>query len=76
MHTKCVKPFCSAENIYKSLPLDYSQNILQKISQTCFDYVSARVETEWLTCKNLQVSCKRGLTCKNLQVEWLTCKNL
>ena len=38
--------------------------------------VRARVETEWLTCRNLQVSCKRWLTGKNLQVEWLTCKNL
>ena len=49
----------------------------------------SRVETEWFTCKNLQVSCKKWLTCKNLkvsctrllscknlQVEWLTCKNL
>ena len=38
--------------------------------------MSTRVETEWLTCKNLQVSCKRWLTCKNFQVERLTCKNL
>ena len=46
---------------------------------TCDHPITARVETEWLTCKNLQVSCERWLTCKNLQAScerWLTCKNL
>ena len=38
----------------------------------------SRVETEWLTCKNLQASYKTWLTCKNLQASykrWLTRKN-
>ena len=47
-----------------------------KLLERRYHFKRNRVETQLLTCKNLQVSGKRRLTCKNLQVEWLTCKNL